>query len=39
MANFRRKLGIKPGDDRSIVNELGVGYRMQQGEAEFLSLK
>lgn len=32
MANLRRKLGIKPGDNRYIVNELGVGYRMQQGE-------
>lgn len=32
MANLRRKLGIRPGDDRYIVNELGVGYRMQQGE-------
>ena len=28
MANIRRKLGIKPGDDRYISNELGVGYRM-----------
>ncbi|MBQ7036003.1 MAG: response regulator transcription factor [Clostridia bacterium] len=28
MANIRRKLGIKPGDDRFISNELGVGYRM-----------
>ena len=28
MANIRRKLGIKPGDDSYIVNELGVGYRM-----------
>lgn len=32
MANLRRKLGIRPGDNRYIVNELGVGYRMQQGE-------
>lgn len=30
MANLRRKLGIHPGDDRYIVNELGVGYRIQQ---------
>ena len=29
MANIRKKLGIKPGDNRYIVNELGVGYRMQ----------
>ena len=28
MANIRKKLGIKPGDNRYIVNELGVGYRM-----------
>lgn len=32
MANPRRKLGIRPGDNRYIVNELGVGYRMQQEE-------
>lgn len=32
MANLRRKLGIRPGDNRYIVNELGVGYRMQQAE-------
>lgn len=29
MANIRKKLGIKPGDSRYFVNELGVGYRMQ----------
>ena len=23
-----KKLGIKPGDNRYVVNELGVGYRM-----------
>lgn len=28
MANIRKKLGICPGDNRYIVNELGVGYRM-----------
>ena len=28
MANIRRKLGIRPGDNRYFVNELGVGYRM-----------
>ncbi len=28
MANIRRKLGIKPGSDSYIINELGVGYRM-----------
>lgn len=29
MANIRRKLGSKPGDNRYIINELGVGYRIQ----------
>ena len=29
MANIRKKLGAKPGDNRHILNELGVGYRMQ----------
>ena len=29
MANIRKKLGVKPGDTRYIINELGVGYRMQ----------
>lgn len=28
MANIRRKLGIKPGENNYIVNELGIGYRM-----------
>ncbi len=28
MANIRKKLGIKPGENNYIVNELGVGYRM-----------
>ena len=28
MANIRKKLGIKPGENRYIINELGVGYRM-----------
>lgn len=28
MANIRKKLGCKPGDNMYIVNELGVGYRM-----------
>ena len=32
MANLRKKLGIKPGDNRYIVNELGVGYRMLPNE-------
>ena len=29
MANIRKKLGTRPGDNRYIINELGVGYRMQ----------
>lgn len=28
MANIRRKLGEKPGENQYISNELGVGYRM-----------
>lgn len=28
MANIRKKFGAKPGEIRYIVNELGVGYRM-----------
>ena len=32
MANLRRKLGITPGDNRYIINELGVGYRMPLDE-------
>lgn len=31
MANIRRKFGIRPGDDRYIFNEIGVGYRMDGG--------
>ncbi|MDO4323262.1 MAG: response regulator transcription factor [Lachnospiraceae bacterium] len=31
MANIRKKLAEKPGDNRYIVNELGVGYRMHEG--------
>lgn len=30
MANIRKKLGIKPGEAKYIVNELGVGYRLDQ---------
>jgi len=30
MANIRKKLGSKPGDNRYIINELGVGYRMSE---------
>lgn len=29
MANIRRKLGIQPGQSRYVINELGVGYRME----------
>ena len=29
MANIRKKLGCQPGESRYIVNELGVGYRIQ----------
>lgn len=29
MANIRRKLCIRPGENSYIINELGVGYRMQ----------
>lgn len=28
MANIRKKLSIKPGENRYLSNELGVGYRM-----------
>ncbi len=28
MANIRKKMGVKPGENKYIVNELGVGYRM-----------
>lgn len=31
MANIRKKLGERPGDNRYIINELGVGYRMMDG--------
>ncbi len=32
MANIRKKLGCKPGENRYIINELGVGYRMQDSQ-------
>lgn len=32
MANIRKKLGCKPGENRYIINELGVGYRMLDGQ-------
>lgn len=28
MANIRKKFGVSPGDNKYIINELGVGYRM-----------
>lgn len=31
MANIRKKLDLKPGDNKYISNELGVGYRMHNG--------
>ena len=30
MANIRRKFGSRPGEPKYIVNELGVGYRMEE---------
>ena len=30
MANIRKKLGHRPGDSSYIVNELGIGYRLQE---------
>ena len=33
MANIRKKFGAKPGEANYIINELGVGYRMN-GEKE-----
>ena len=29
MANIRKKLGEKPGENKYIINELSVGYRMK----------
>ena len=34
MANIRKKLGCRPGENRYIINELGVGYRMPDGQEE-----
>ena len=28
LLNIRKKMGIKPGDNQYILNELGVGYRI-----------
>lgn len=30
MANIRKKLGAKLGEENYIINELGVGYRMNR---------
>ena len=30
MANIRKKFGVSPGQDSYIINELGVGYRMDE---------
>ena len=30
MANIRRKIGDKPGEQNYIINELGVGYRLNE---------
>ena len=32
MANIRKKLGVQPGENRYVVNELGVGYRMADAQ-------
>ena len=32
MANIRKKLGEKPGENKYIINELSVGYRMRSEE-------
>ena len=32
MANIRKKLGVLPGENRYVINELGVGYRMLDGQ-------
>jgi two-component system KDP operon response regulator KdpE len=29
MANICKKLGCRPGENRYVINVLGVGYRMQ----------
>ena len=34
MANIRKKFGSRPGDTRYILDELGVGYRMVDEDAE-----
>lgn len=34
MANIRRKFGSRPGNNPYILNELGIGYRMIEEDAE-----
>ncbi len=34
MANIRKKLGLRPGENNYIINELGVGYRMSDTSEE-----
>lgn len=34
MANIRKKFGEKPGQNKFIVNELGIGYRMCENDEE-----
>ena len=38
MANIRKKLGSRPGSNSYILNELGVGYRMIDEDAETKAL-
>lgn len=33
LANIRKKIGSRPGENPYILNELGVGYRMIEGES------
>ena len=35
MANIRKKLGVQPGENRYVINELGVGYRMAEKHGEY----
>ena len=32
MANIRKKMGVLPGENRYVINELGVGYRMMNDQ-------
>ena len=32
MANIRKKMGVLPGENRYVINELGVGYRMMNAQ-------